>query len=675
MSMREGTTRMRRERAGVRRKRRAHSAIRALRIILITVVTLGLAAAPAPADSGPGNGRGKKLAPDLVHLLKKGSPADTVRLVAVVDGGGAAVAGKVEGLGGRVRRAMRQVGQMALELPLDRVEQFGEIDGVQYVIPDRPVQGLASHIQAASGALNVYPETVRSSLDLILSGYGLGYDGSGVGVAVIDSGIQSKHVDLRESGGSRVLYAIDFVDGGSSDDFFGHGSHVAGIIAGSGKASQLAGYDFAGIAPRAHLVDLRVLDRYGRGRISDVIAAIDFAIAQRAALNIRVINLSLAAPPIESHRHDPLCQAAARAASAGIVVVAAAGNFGLDSSGEKVYGGIPSPAISPAVITVGAADTGRTHARSDDRIAPFSSRGPTRSGSVDPATGEYLHDNLPKPDLVAPGLGIVSLENAGNTLVTNYPALRFDTGKTNPWSGYMTLSGTSMSAGVVSGAVALMLQANPALTPNQVRAILMYTAQIMDGPDLFEQGAGLLNADGAVLLAAKMKRRAGELQTGENLLTGTVPDATSTIAGEPVAWSQGLIWWSNWVTGTALIEKQQEAYAQGLIWGFSYNLGSWSGTSIYASTYSDDHVVYGSNGTWQGVAWDGGTSAEGVEYHDDLASSGVYWENRLIDDDFFTVDASGLIWNWYLSTDQGLIWSYNGGFTIWYSGLIWTLYF
>jgi subtilisin family serine protease len=627
------------------------------------VLVLGVVTAVAHHDE---RGHGRKIAPDLVQMMKKRSPAETVRLVVVLEGrGGQEVAEKAQKLGGRIRRALRNVSQIALDLPLDRVDELSAAEGVRYIAPDRQVRGFSSHLQSTTGASNAYPGAWENNLDLILNEYGLGYDGTGVGVAV-----------LEESGGQRVVHAVDFVDGGASEDLFGHGSHVAGVVAGRGRASDKAGYDLAGIAPGAHLIDLRVLDEYGRGNMSDVIAAVDYAIAQRDAFDIRVLNLSLAAPPVESYRQDPLCQAIARAVQQGLVVVAAAGNFGINNSGDKVYGGIPSPGISPAAITVGATDTRGTDERSDDLIAPFSSRGPTRSGSVDPETGEYVYDNLPKPDLVAPGLGIVSLESPNNTLVSSYPALHFDTGKNSPKSGYMTLSGTSMSAAVVSGAVALMLEANPSLTANQIRAILMYSAQIMDGPDLFEQGAGMLNIDGAVRLARRMSYEASSLDPGDPLIAGEMPDPTTSIAGESVAWSQGLIW-TNWLMyGQALMTEQQEAYSQGLIWTFNYWGFFGAGVTAFDGLYSEDHVVYGANDSWQSITWDEGTTLEsGLLSRDALSATGAYWENQRITDDFYTVDASGLIWTYFWSFNQGLIWTFGGYWPIGYSGLIWTLYF
>ena len=499
-----------------------------------------------------------------------------------------------------------------------------------------------------------------------------GYDGSGVAVAVLDSGIAKGHLDLIRSDTkkSTVVLGVDFTGAGKLDDPFGHGSHVAGVIAGDGSESYALGRDYTGVARGVSLVNFKVLDDYGRGHVSNVIAAIDYAISVRALYNIRVINLSLAAPPIDSYVDDPLCQAVARAVQAGIVVVAAAGNFGQDPYGNKMYGSVTSPGISPAAITVGAANTRGTDTRSDDVIAPFSSRGPTLSHSIDPVTGAPVYDNLAKPDLVAPGARIVSLERDNNYLVAHFPAIHVDGTKSN--SRYMMLSGTSMSAGVVSGAVALMLQANPSLAPNQVKAILMYTAQIMNGPDLFEQGAGLLNVDGAVRVAAQISSTADTTLVGQNMVRGQgLPAPQSLISGETVAWSESLIWGFGALRGQALLTTQQTAYTQSLIWGIG-RLDAWgAGVTYYDGLYSSSYVAFGGNNQWNYVTWDSGTpTASGLIWTRELDASGLIWGDRVISSDFFDVSSSSLIWgiNGYGGYDLGLIWGIDG------AGLIWGAY-
>ena len=235
----------------------------------------------------------------------------------------------------------------------------------------------------------------------------LGFDGTGVGVAIIDSGIANWHDDL---GADRVVHFADFVTFlPQPHDDYGHGTHVAGIIAGNGYDS---GGARRGIAPGANLIVLKVLDATGDGFISNVIAAIDYAIEQRVRLNIRVLNLSVAAGVYESFTTDPFTLAAKRAVDAGIVVVTSAGNLGSSETGQVQYGGITAPGNAPWVLTVGASNHQRTAARADDVVAPFSSRGPTNI------------DRAMKPDVVAPGVAIESLAAAGSTIYTANPKAR-----------------------------------------------------------------------------------------------------------------------------------------------------------------------------------------------------------------------------------------------------------
>ena len=664
---------------------------RGARIILVAALTFNLAAGPALADRSNGrSGMDKgpdfikaRLAPDLLSKIGNQSSNyrdENVRLLATLNGVAdvRGITDRVEKLGGKVRGHYNHVRQIALEMPFAGVPDLIDVVGLEYVAPDRPVSGSSSHLQVTTGASQVYPPDFGTPLSAFLISGGLrGYDGTGIGVAVVDSGIDPEHYDLRDSGRKRTVVSVDFVGRGSLDDPYGHGTHIAGIIAGNGAASRQAGYDYSGIATGANLINLKVLDEYGRGYSSSVVAAIDFAIANRGAYNIRVINLSLAAPPVESYRDDPLCQAVDRAARYGLVVVASAGNFGLNPDGFEVYGGVTSPGISPVAITVGATQTRGSDKRSDDAVAPYSSRGPTRSRSVDPVTGAVTYDNLAKPDLVAPGLRVVSLERYDNTLVRNFPYLHVDTGSSGTRTRYMVLSGTSMSAAVVSGTAALILQANPSLTPNMVKAILMYSAQLMDGEDLFEQGAGMLNVEGALRLARSMKQTASTVPVGQKLLASAyLPKAESTIAGETFAWSRGVVWNDGWVSGTAVMTQQQDAYSQSLIWG-DRRMAWGAGATFFDGLYSDRHVVFGQGGEWRYVTWDSGTTLDGgLVFRDDLAATGVEWNASQIDDTFFTIDPATLIWGYSrYARDLSLIWTFEQsliwGYGLRDSSLIW----
>jgi serine protease AprX len=227
--------------------------------------------------------------------------------------------------------------------------------------------------------------------------------GSGVGVAIVDSGID-RHTALS----GRVVASVDFTDrGGKGMDQYGHGTHVAGIVA-AGAPKVDTGAEPVGMAPGAHLINVKVLDATGRGTASTVIAGLDWVVANKDRFAIRVVNLSLGMAPTQSWRDDPVCQAVERAVRAGLVVVASAGNYGQTEDGRTILGGVTSPGISPFAITVGALRTNGTVDPSDDYVAPWSSKGPT---SV---------DRLIKPDLVAPGSKVVSLMSPGSALWWEY---------------------------------------------------------------------------------------------------------------------------------------------------------------------------------------------------------------------------------------------------------------
>jgi serine protease AprX len=239
-------------------------------------------------------------------------------------------------------------------------------------------------LRIKSSAAEVTAETIGA--DQVWSGLGKvpALSGRGVTVAVIDSGIDTRHDALSR----RVIATQDFT-GGDGRDLFGHGTHVAALIAGrAGRTADTS--DYRGIASGAYLVNLRVLGADGSGDVSDVVAAIDWAVDHRGEYNIGVINLSLGAPVTQSYRDDPMCEAVERAVRKGVVVVAAAGNYGKTPDGKSVYGAIASPANSPFALTVGAIDTHGTPQRSDDTLAAYSSKGPTK------------YDLVIKPDLVAP---------------------------------------------------------------------------------------------------------------------------------------------------------------------------------------------------------------------------------------------------------------------------------
>jgi len=363
----------------------------------------------------------------------------------------------------------------------DEVSQLASDAGVNLLSGDAEVHTSMSVSVKSTGA----DQTWAGTSGLLGIGSISGVTGQGIGVAVVDSGI-SPHSALA----NKVVENISFVTGDSSVlDAFGHGTHVAGIIAGTGSvASSVTPFYTGGIAPGVKLVNVRVLGANGSGLTSDVVAGLEWTIRNSAKYNIRIINLSLGHPVFESCVTDLLCQTVQKAVDNGIVVVASAGNSGKNAVGQTVLGSITVPGNSPVALTVGALNTFGTVNRNDDSVTTYSSRGPTR------------YDNTVKPDLAAPGNKIISLEAPGSFLAGTYPFLHKAGNGSN---AYMQLSGTSMAAPMVSGGVALLLQGMPSLTVAQVKLILQSGSTFVPNGGLMGAGAGSVNFWSARQFAAK----------------------------------------------------------------------------------------------------------------------------------------------------------------------------
>jgi serine protease AprX len=434
-------------------------------------------------------------------------------------------------------------------------------------------------------SVTVGARTVRESL---------GYTGAGIGIAVIDSGITTWHDDLTNTtstlypyGNQRVTKFVDFVNGQVLPyDDNGHGSHVAGIIAGNGTDSR---GEKSGIAPGASLISLKVLNAAGQGTISNIIAALGWVAANAQTYNIRVVNMSVGAGIFESYWTDPLTLAAKAITDQGITVVVAAGNMGKNAAGHLQYGGIAAPANAPWVLTVGASSTNGTLTRNDDSMATFSSAGPS-----------FL-DYEAKPDLVAPGVGTVSLAVPGSTFYSTKATALIDGKPIRGTKSYLSLSGTSMAAPVVTGTVALMLQANPTLTPNLIKALLQYTAQPYKDPasttaksySALRQGAGFLNALGAVRLAKYYK----DPHAGDRMPVQRV-------------WSKTFNWGAHRIKG-GVIKPTANAWATNVVWGTAKTLGDTGDNIVWGTACADcgDNIVWGTADDGDNIVW--GTGADG----------------------------------------------------------------
>ena len=335
--------------------------------------------------------------------------------------------------------------------------------------------------------------------------------GNGVTVAVVDSGI-SPHPDLNDyNGNSRIIARVNFTpDTLSPDDFYGHGTHVAGTIAGLGQASSQR---YMGIAPEAKLVDVKVMDDWGYGTTSAVLVGLEWILNNRAAYNIKVVNLSLNSRVNESYHESALSAALEVLWFNKIVVVVSAGNGGK----QRLY----PPANDPFVITVGAADDKGTTAISDDTLPAFSAYGMTADGFF-------------KPDIVAPGTNIIApLSGDDNNLTWAYPGNRLPAPDTY---NYYKMSGTSMAAGVVSGAVALLLEDEPNLTPDQVKYRLQVTAKPFSRGESCSTGAGYLDIHSAVNGSSTQSANTN-LQASQLLWTGNDPVTWGSVSWNSVSWN------------------------------------------------------------------------------------------------------------------------------------------
>ncbi len=528
--------------------------------LVASILLASPSAAHARNDKHLNRDRAERIASDLRTRpkQKKGKP-EVAKVILQIDGTiSHALKIFLRSNGVRVKKEFRTFNTQSVELPLSELDELGRFSEVRYVSTDNEVTLLGGHVTATTGT-----DLVRQQANLLGQSYSL--DGSGIGIAILDSGIDTNHLSFKKASTDqlRVVYSKDFTGENRTDDLYGHGTHVASIAGGNGR---VANGKYIGIAPNANLVNLRVLNSQGTGSVSGVMGALEWILSNRAAYNIRVVNMSLGMPAIDSYRDDPLCMAVRKLVSAGIVVVAAAGNSGKNSQGQKVYGQIHSPGNEPSVLTVGATNTLSTKHRSDDSIATFSSRGPTRSFWTD-AQGTKHYDNLIKPEIAAPGNKIIAAQSYNNLLVTLNPTLDTNVSPL-PQRKMMSMNGTSMASPVAAGAAALLLQANPKLTPNMVKAILMYTAQPLAGANMLEQGAGQINVEGAVRLAKLMRPDLALLPlVGSPMLTAALPTPTTSIGSERFTWSQGIILDHTYATGASLMTKYQGIYGNGVLMG------------------------------------------------------------------------------------------------------------
>jgi serine protease AprX len=433
------------------------------------------------------------------------------------------------------------------------------------------------------GALDVHKQKTSTGAPIT---------GTGIGVALIDSGI-APVAGLNDS--PRVVNGPD-LSFESQDpstrykDTFGHGTHMGSIIAANDTSVPLDDPNSSsGVAPGAKLISLKVATADGATDVSQVIAGIDWVVAHRndPGLNVRVLNLSFGTSSVQSEQVDPLSHAVESAWRNGIVVVVSVGNDGAAATS------VTMPALNPYVIAVGAADTQATESYGDDTLAPFSSVGSSSRHA----------------DLLAPGTSIIGLRDPGSYIDTNYPTGLVPGDTTGR---LFRGSGSSQAAAVTSGAVALLLQKRPTLTPDQVKSLLMSTANPLPKVTSYAKGAGELNIKGALsavlpTVYTQLWPRStgtGSLEKSRGTAHVTDPDAGVDLIGETDIMGQpwtAATWAAKASTGTAWT-------------GGTWNNSVWTGTAFGTGTTSWTGVSWtGSNWTgrswssrtWTGAVWDG----------------------------------------------------------------------
>jgi serine protease AprX len=587
----------------------------------VTIVAVGaepVATAQSAATDEPANEQERKeqiarskMSGPVAALAAIGGPTPTEIIVSYANRPELIEDQRIEKLGGEIVRHYEILELLAIRIPADALVELAIDEKVEHVSLDEVVR-TSSTVSKVVADFPVYPSGNAS------------YDGDNVRVAILDSGV-APHTDL-----SRSVWQYSFLDGnftkaviddGEIDredtdprtDYFGHGTHVAGIIAGNGYGS---GGDYAGPASGADIISLQVLDENGAGQTSDVMAALEWLLKYGDDLDIRVANLSLGKPITESNTTDPLVMAVERVWDAGIVVTVAAGNFGREG-----YFSTTSPGNSRKVITVGSlTDNGTGDDFSDDYASTYSSKGPT------------AEDHVMKPDLVAPGNQIIAATPYASTLADLLPSNQVScTNATECKTGYLELSGTSMSTAFVSSAAALMLQKDPSLTPATVKARLMRSARKMNESPIVA-GAGLLDIDAAMNDNGIVSGQAlSPLMTFDAATGGTLIQDTAILWGDDL-WGAGYLWTDGGVT------------ANGYLWtdggGISANGYLWTDGGVDANGYLwTDGGVFANGYLWT----DGGVAAFGYLWTDGVNASGYLWT------DGGGVDSKGYIW-----TDGGV---------------------
>jgi serine protease AprX len=472
-----------------------------LPVIIIAVMVLGLCGSAAPQ-----HGSMPAKAQSILIEMAAQAPAQSVSVIVQKAPQAEGVEARLSALGGHVTQDLHIINAFAAEMSAQAAVQLARSGDVKWVSLDAAMESsVCTQCVDTSKLANAYIGAIHADQIWNASPY---IQGQAVGVAVVDSGINPNGDLYTVMGVNRQVANVRFNNdyNQNSSDGYGHGTYVSSIVGGDGSDSS---GKYIGVAPMANIINVKVANDDGSAMMKDVVAGLQWVLDHRSAYNIRVVNLSLNSPVAESYNTNPLDAAVEILWFNGIVVVVSAGNKGP----AAIY----PPANDPFVITVGAVDDKGTATLTDDSLASFSAYGVAENGAV-------------KPDLVAPGANIVGrMVNLNMGLGAAHPANIVG-------SQYFRMSGTSVAAPMVSGAVALLLQDEPGLTPDQVKFRLMTTAnKTWPGYAAKKVGAGYLDVYAAVKGTTTKLSNQGLLPS-QLLTTGSQPITWGSVGWESVGW-------------------------------------------------------------------------------------------------------------------------------------------
>jgi serine protease AprX len=522
----------------------------------LAACTLLLPLAAGAKDGAPGNGGQTFVTPGLLDKAAA-DPGRKLHVIVQSSASATDASNKITGLGAGVRKRLDLIGAVAIDITAGKLATLAKQPGLT-ITPDSSVQ-LSGTI--SSDQMWPYESGVAK-----LWGTATSPAPQAPTIAIVDSGIEANRADFGN--GSRVVGNVTLTGSAANTpgDGRGHGTFVAGIAAGSAD-------HYAGAAPNAGILSIDVMDDSGTARTSDVIAACDFILANKAKYNIRVANFSLHSASFNHFYNDPLDQAVEKLWFNGIFVVAAAGNYGSPTGPSGV---MHAPGNDPFVMTVGAVDIGTKIAPGDDTNAPWSAYG-------------YTEDGFAKPELGAPGRYMIGPVPTGSTLVAQKPG-----NVVAP--GYIQLSGTSFAAPVVAGVAAQLLARHPDWTPDQVKGALMLSAKPVPQARPGAVGVGQVNAG----KAADLK---GTPPSPNFALNRFLVSSSGTVSFNAASWAEVVAGNASWADASWADASWADASWSAASWADA----SWSDASWADASWADAAFAQAS---WADSATEDGADAE-----------------------------------------------------------------